>query len=197
MSAGPNVDASPARLIVVSGLPRSGTSMLMAMLEAGGIPLLTDGRRAADPDNPRGYFEYEPVKRLPAGDHSWLFRSAGRAVKIVVPLVRALPADLPCDVLLLERNLDQILASQAAMLARLARPAAPQHLLRPAFEREWTRTKLQLEARAAGRLLVVAHSRVLDNPTAAVEEIAGFLARPLDPAAMIAVVEPALFRQKV
>ena len=68
--------------IIVSGLPRSGTSLAMQMLHAGGVPVLTDSLRAADTDNPRGYLEFERVKQIKT-DKSWLDDAAGKAVKIV------------------------------------------------------------------------------------------------------------------
>ena len=103
-------------LIVVTGLPRSGTSVLMQMLAAGGLDILSDGLRHADEDNPRGYLEFEPVKKL-LKDSTWLFEARGRAIKIVAPLLAALPAGLPCRVILSERDLDEVLDSQQRMLA--------------------------------------------------------------------------------
>src|SRR5208283_4553299 len=108
-------------LIVVTGLPRSGTSMLMQMLAAGGMGVLSDGLRAADEDNPRGYLEYEPVKNL-LRDSKWLFRARGKAIKVVAPLLAALPAGLACRAILIERDLDEVLDSQERMLVRLNRP---------------------------------------------------------------------------
>jgi hypothetical protein len=103
-------------LVVVSGLPRSGTSMLMQMLAAGGMPVLTDSVREADENNPRGYFEFEPVKKLFRGA-DWLPEAKGKAVKIVAPLLLGLPRGLPCRVIFIERDLDEILDSQAKMIA--------------------------------------------------------------------------------
>ena len=117
-------DAPPLTesLVVVTGLPRSGTSMLMQMLAAGGMDILSDGLRAADDDNPRGYFEFSPVKKL-LNDARCLFEGHGKAVKIVAPLMGALPPGLPCRVILCQRDLDEVLDSQERMLAR--RDGAP------------------------------------------------------------------------
>ena len=104
-------------LTIVTGVPRSGTSLVMQMLAAGGFPVASDGVRHADPDNPRGYFELEAARRL-ARDASWLPAVAGRAVKLVHTLLPSLPPDLPVRVLLVRRRLDEVLASQRAMLAR-------------------------------------------------------------------------------
>jgi hypothetical protein len=108
-------------ITVVSGLPRSGTSLMMQMLAAGGLPPLTDNLRDADESNPRGYFEFDPVKRL-RSDRSWLDQARGHAVKIIHVLVRELPADgqFHYRLLLMKRPMEEILASQRALLERHA-----------------------------------------------------------------------------
>lgn len=184
-----------ARTMIVSGLPRSGTSLLMGMLQAGGIPLLTDSQRSADISNPHGYFEYEPVKRL-AADNTWLRATAGQAVKIVIPLVRRLPSDFQCDILLLERDLPEVLASQAAMLELAGIASADPGILAPAFEREWNLTRETLSALPGCRVLIVRHRDLLDRPLEISGEIAGFLRLPLNLPAMAATVYPALHRQR-
>ena len=109
---------------VVSGLPRSGTSLMMQMLAAGGIPLLTDGVRTPDLDNPRGYFEFEPVKQT-RQDPSWIPTAVGKAVKMVTVLLRDLPPEFDYRVILICRDLDETVASQKAMLHRLCSDMAP------------------------------------------------------------------------
>jgi hypothetical protein len=109
-------------LTVVSGIPRSGTSLMMSMLEAGGMPVLVDKVREADIDNPRGYYEYEPVKTLKS-DSSWVAQSNGMAVKMVYLLVYDLPPDIPYRVLVMHRNMSEVLASQRVMLERLGKPS--------------------------------------------------------------------------
>ena len=104
-------------ITVVSGLPRSGTSLMMQMLEAGGMETVTDGQRAPDADNPKGYYELERVKRLKE-DHAWLAEAEGKALKVVSMLLYDLPADFRYRVLFMERDLDEILSSQRTMLAR-------------------------------------------------------------------------------
>ena len=102
-------------VVVVSGLPRSGTSLMMQMLEAGGVPILTDGERACDADNPKGYYEYEPVKALQNGDSDWLDKAEGKAVKVISFLLRHLPQKHRYRVVFMNRNLDEVLASQEKM----------------------------------------------------------------------------------
>ena len=109
-------------VIVVSGLPRSGTSMIMQMLETAGLPLLTDGVRPPDADNPRGYYEFEPVKAIKT-DASFLEVAVGRVVKVVAPLLPSLPPLYDYRIVFVERALCEVLASQRAMLAQRGQAA--------------------------------------------------------------------------
>ena len=88
---------------IVSGLPRSGTSMMMKMLEAGGIELLIDRVRVADADNPKGYYEFERVKQIET-DQAWLPEAQGKAVKMISALLRHLPADCRYRIIFMERR---------------------------------------------------------------------------------------------
>lgn len=187
-----------AATIIVSGLPRSGTSLVMAMLAAGGVSAHTDGHRPADADNPNGYWELEAVKHL-ATDPSWLAAAAGRAVKIVVPLVRLLPTDPRhrFAVILLERDLDEVLASQAAMLERKGlKPVLAAAQMKPALARQWEESRQVLAHRPNVDLHLMAHRQLLADPAAAAVQLAGFLGLPMDPGAMAAVVDPMLYRQR-
>lgn len=198
----------PEETIVVSGLPRAGTSLVMQMLAAGGVPLLCDDVRPADPGNPRGYFEYAPAR---AGAGAWLDAARGRAVKLVAPLVQALPSGGPWRVLFVERALAQVLASQRALLlseaARRAETGEPQGALvaslradptrlEAAFARAAATTRAALAARDDVALLALRHEALLAAPAAEAARIAKFLRRDLDLAAMAAAVEPALWRRR-
>src|SRR5437868_10538215 len=119
-------------IIIVSGLPRSGTSLMMQMLDGGGIPVLTDAIRAADTDNPRGYYEFEKVKQIKQ-DASWLPQARGKACKMVSQLLYDLPASEKYRIVFMERDLDEILVSQEKMLQRLDRPAAPREPMKRAY----------------------------------------------------------------
>src|SRR6266704_120595 len=110
-------------ITIVSGLPRSGTSLMMQMLSAGGMPILTDGVRAADEDNPRGYLEFEAVKRTKE-DSTWVAGASGKAVKMVYLLLHDLPAGNEYSVILMRRDIREVIASQRAMLARLGKQGA-------------------------------------------------------------------------
>jgi predicted AlkP superfamily phosphohydrolase/phosphomutase/tetratricopeptide (TPR) repeat protein len=167
-------------LVVVTGLPRSGTSLLMQMLQAGGMSVLSDGLREADEDNPRGYLEFEPVKNL-RNDSKWLFEARGKAVKIVAPLLGYLPAGLPCRVILSERDLDEVLDSQERMLRRGNQTPGPREVLKQEYARMLGRVKRT-------DMLVIDHGDALSDPLGTADKLDRFLGGGLDVAKMAAVV---------
>jgi Sulfotransferase domain len=179
---------------IVSGMPRSGTSLAMQMLCAGGMPLLTDDRRPADAHNPRGYFEYEPVKRL-AVDSSWLNAARGRAVKIIYRLLLHLPGELNYKIVFLERDLAEVFESQQEMLRSKNDPAALQNRDRvlSALAAELAKAKEWLADQANMLVLTVPYAEVVRNPLEWSREISRFL-DGLDESAMAAAVNPALYR---
>lgn len=204
----PSGAPSPSRAgwtVVVSGLPRSGTSLLMQMLEAGGLPIVSDGRRAADADNPRGYYEHDAVRSLHR-DAGWLAQPIGGAVKIVSPLLRHLPAGPRYRVVLIERDLDEVLASQRAMLERRAETrggdddgsddAPAETRLRGAFEAQRAHCRRWLAGRADVESLAIQHAELLAEPRRVAGRLAAFVDAGLDIAAMTAVVDPTLHRQR-
>lgn len=202
----PSADARPLdpdrTVTVVSGLPRSGTSMVMQMLEAAGLEIATDGARGADADNPRGYYEHEAVKRLRI-DAAFLGEVRGRAIKIVAPLLPFLPADHDYRVIFIERDLDEVLASQQRMLARRAAAggATNDDALRRAFTRQLHQVKTWMARRENLRACFVAHGQVLADPAAAVRTVARFLRATGGPAtpdatAMASVVDASLHRNR-
>ena len=182
---------------IVSGLPRSGTSLMMQMLQAGGLSLLTDERRAADPHNPRGYFEYEAVKHSRV-DVSWLEQARGRAVKVIHLLLRHLPADRPYCVIFMLRDLREVLASQRAMLKDSGRSGAliPDDKLACVFERQLLEVRQWLAERPNFRVLYVNYREVVSDPAAAAQTIARFLGGGLDVHAMAGAVDRTLCRQR-
>jgi hypothetical protein len=194
----PGSSEDSREVIVVSGLPRSGTSMMMKMLQAGGVPLLTDGLRVADPDNPEGYYELERVKKLPAGDHAWLADAPGHGVKIISALLEHLPADYRYQVIFIERSIGEVLASQRKMLSRSGRPADPADDARLAtfFEKHLQMVKERLQTQPNFSTLYVSHSELLRETRLAVERIVAHLERPLDREAMVGAVNPSLYRNR-
>jgi hypothetical protein len=186
-------------LIVVTGLPRSGTSMLMQMLAAGGLGVVSDGMRAADEDNPRGYLEFGPVKNL-LKDSKWLFEGRGKAIKIVAPLLAAVPEGLACRVILSERDLDEVLDSQDRMLVRRNQPldATPERrrMLKDEYARTLGRLKAMLARRPGTQLLVMEHRDVISDPLVSAQKVNEFLGGGLDVGKMAAVIDPALHRNR-
>lgn len=188
--------ALASTVVVVSGFPRSGTSLMMAMLSAGGVPALTDGARSADPDNPKGYFELEAVKRLRT-DAEWLPAALGRAVKIVVPLVLHLPRGFSYRILFMERDWDELVASQAAMLHRKGlQLALPVSRLKAILKDRSDHAKDILAGRSDCNVMTVSHAQALRDPGGVAGRVVAFLGGSLDITAMIAVLDPRLYRQR-
>ena len=183
---------------VVSGLPRSGTSMLMKMLEAGGIPPVTDHIRTADPDNPKGYYEFERVKQLDKGDTAWLKEAQGKAVKVISALLKYLPPDHTYRVIFIHRHMPEILASQRKMLIR--RGEDPDKVGDEQMARLFARHVQQVEAWLKEQpnmsVLAVHYSDILADPRPHIERINEFLGGNLDTEAMTAVVDPTLYRNR-
>ena len=184
-------------IVVVSGLPRSGTSMMMKMLEAGGLELLTDGERTADDDNPRGYYEYSPVKGL-ARDSSWMPQACGKAVKIISRLLYELPAELRYDVVFMQRDIKEVLASQEVMLARMGTSveASEQEELRLRFERHLVELEEWRAQQGYFRVLRGAFADVHEDALQAAVRVSDFLDEALDTRAMAEVVDEGLYRQR-
>jgi hypothetical protein len=181
-------------ITVVSGLPRSGTSLVMQMLRAGGMPVLDDGARVADDDNPRGYLEDARTLQL-WSDASWIGEAAGKAIKIVCPLLRALPFDHDFDVIVIERDAGEVMASQSAMLRRRGEDARQLDGFSGLLD-ALARFKRWVTVQPNVRCLWLEHRRVLDAPAEAAGAIAGFLAQPLDQLAMARAIDPALHRNR-
>ena len=173
--------------------------MLMQMLVAGGLTALTDGVREADEDNPRGYFEFEPVRKMQE-DPSWFEQARGKVVKIVAPLIPNLPDAVPCRVVLIERDFDEILASQRQMIARRGRKVeqTPERVKR--LQQEYLRliiwTKGFLAGRPGTKLMCVNRDAVLQNPRVAAEALNRFLGGKLDTLRMASEVKVELNRQQ-
>ncbi len=163
-------------ITVVSGLPRSGTSMMMQMLDAAGLPPLQDDERPADRSNPNGYFELAAVKGI-RRDESFLRHAVGRSIKIVSPLLSALPRQYDYRIIFMDRALDEILASQRAMLLRSDSAAASQdeRALRAAYDHHLAETKTWLAAQPNLAVCHVAHRMAIENPQAVALAVDGFL----------------------
>jgi hypothetical protein len=184
-------------ITVVSGLPRSGTSMAMQMIVAGGIAPVTDDLRAADADNPRGYFEFERVKSLRT-DKAWVDDARGKVVKVIHMLVPELPDDRAYRVVFLERDLREVVKSQSTMLARSAKAGGglPPERLVAIYEQQLKQVQSWLAARPNFSVLAVRHADFMRDAAAQASAIDAFLGGGLDVAAMAAAVDPNLYRNK-
>jgi len=185
--------------VVVSGLPRSGTSMAMRMLAAGGLPLVTDGERAADGSNPHGYLELEQVKTLDKrGPTEWLARARGRGVKIISFLLTYLPEDYDYQVIFMHRHLDEVLASQNAMLdARGEARGAEDARTRTLYAAHLQQVARFMAMRACFSVCEVHYHDVVADPAHEAARINAFLGGHLDEARMVEAVDAALYRNRV
>ncbi len=182
---------------IVSGVPRSGTSLMMHMLAAGGLSALMDGLRQPDVHNPQGYFEYEPVKRL-AKDCSWMKSAQGKAVKIIYRLLPHLPADIAYRVIFMERDLSEVFESQRDMLGESidADEDEQRDRLISAFSAEIRKAKEWLAQRSNIKVLTVPYTELVNQPAKWSHELSRFLDGGLDESAMAAVVDLSLYRHR-
>jgi hypothetical protein len=182
-------------IIIVSGLPRSGTSLMMQMLDSGGVEVVTDNLRAADTDNPHGYHELEKVKRLKQ-DASWLPLSRGKAFKMVSQLLYDLPPSENYRILFMERDLDEVLLSQEKMLIRLGRPAAPREQIKAAYVVHLERLHDWVRQQSHMKVLLVSYNELLAQPRMQAERVSRFLDGKADAEGMVRAVDPALYRNR-
>ncbi len=182
-------------IVIVSGLPRSGTSLMCQMLENGGIEVVTDSIRTPDTDNPRGYYELEKVKKIKE-DASWLPETRGKAFKMVSQLLYNLPPTERYRVIFMQRDLDEMLISQEKMLERLGRPAAPRELIRTNFVAHLDRLHRMLDEQPHIAVLRVDYKALVERPAEMAEVVNTFLGGRGDVSRMAASVDPSLYRNR-
>ncbi len=184
-------------ITIVSGIPRSGTSLMMQMMAAGGMPVLTDGQRSADDNNPRGYFEVESVKSL-ARNQDVLTQAEGKVVKVISSLLPSLPKDFEYRVIFMCRPLEEVVASQNRMLERLGKevPTTPNAAVISAFQEHLKKIRSWLTLQPNISVLYVDYLAVLQFPEEQARKICDFLGRNLDVSAMIAQVQHSLHRER-
>ena len=185
-------------ITIVSGLPRSGTSLMMQMLAAGGMTALTDGERQADSDNPRGYYEWEKIKLLPQQPAS-IAEAEGKVVKVISQLLFALPAGHEYQIVFMQRPLTEVVASQAEMIRRRGTSGAtlPPAALIAGLTAHLNQVNAWLKDKTNISLVRVQHGDLLREPLRAAESIQQFLKLPLDVSAMSQQVDGSLYRQRV
>jgi hypothetical protein len=185
------------KITIVSGLPRSGTSMMMKMLEAGGIPILTDRIRPADEDNPLGYYEFERVKDL-EHDKAWLDGARGKVVKVIAALLKHLPPAYAYQIIFMRRSIDEVLASQRQMLIRRGEPTdtLTDDRMGELFRRHVTQVRTWIAEQPNIQVLEVDYSEVLADPLDQARRVDQFLGTVLDVERMAGVVTPELYRNR-
>lgn len=185
-----------AQVILVSGLPRSGTSMMMQMLAAGGLDIFTDGRRRPDESNPKGYFETDFAKGL-ATKNKWLHDCDGQVLKVVSPLVQFLPQSVDYKVIYMRRPITEVVDSQVRMLERLGEAPAqisPEQMGK--ILRDQAHSAISLLKLHKNPVLRLAYADVLSDPAETAAKINEFLGLQLDQAAMVQAVDPNLYRER-
>ncbi len=186
-------------IVIVSGLPRSGTSMLMRMLEAGGLSVMTDELREADADNPKGYFEYERVKDLEKEtDKSYLRQGRGKVLKVISFLIKDLPDDNDYRVIFMRRDLTEVLASQNKMIDRLGTvdTTAEDEAMKEAYRNDIVRTRLMCKKRANFELIEIHYRATVEDPVGTARKVNQFLEGRLDETAMLDAVDASLYRNR-
>jgi hypothetical protein len=182
-------------IIIVSGLPRCGTSLMMQMLANGGIEVVADHIRSADTDNPRGYFEFERVKKIKQ-DASWLPDARGKAVKMVSQLMYDLPSSESYRIIFMERDMDEMLDSQEKMLTRLGRLAAPREEIKAAFAKHLERLFQWLGQQRHIQVLRICYNELLRHPQEQARLVREFLDYKVDLERMIQSVDRSLYRNR-
>jgi hypothetical protein len=185
-------------ITIVSGLPRSGTSLMMQMLVAGGMTALSDGERKPDPDNPNGYLEWERIKRLPK-EPGLITEAEGKVVKVISQLILSLPDGPAYRIIFMQRPMAEVLKSQEEMLKRRGTHDSGGNAaaIEQVFQRHLIEVGGWLAAKGNAKVLRVPYHRVLQEPQAVATEVAGFLDVALDIKAMVGQVDTSLYRNRM
>lgn len=187
----------PRAITIVSGLPRSGTSMMMKMLEAGGMQLLTDNIRKSDEDNPKGYYEFERVKKI-KDDTEWLPQAQGKVVKMISALLKHLPKEYNYKIIFMQRKMEEILASQKKMLIRRGEPTdkVSDTEMAQLYEQHLKQVKDWLKTQPNMDVLYTDYNEIIKNPASYIKEVNEFLNNRLDTEKMMSVIDGSLYRQR-
>ena len=190
-------NTSKQPIIIVSGLPRSGTSMMMRMLAEGGLPILTDNLRRPDDDNPNGYFELEVVRQLKEGNFAWLPDANGKVVKVISALLEYLPKEQQYKVIFMERDSQETLASQKKMLDHRGQVSKlSDEEMEQEFHNHLAAMKPWLVRQPNMDVLYVNYNTLMVEPKSSCERIIEFLGLPLNQAQMLAVPDKQLYRNR-
>lgn len=187
----------PKPIIVVSGLPRSGTSMMMRTLAEGGLEIVSDAIRTADDDNPNGYFEFEPVKQLAQGNFFWLADASGKVVKIISGLLEHLPPEYQYKIIFMERDLTEVLKSQQKMLKnRQEQSQVADREMHAQFEKHLANIKYWLARQPNMDVLYINYNKMIGDPQTNCLRIAGFIGPTLNINKMLTIPSKSLYRNR-
>lgn len=194
-----DLESSEAPLIVVSGLPRSGTSLMMQMLQAAGIELVSDAIRKSDESNPKGYFEDERVKRFAsARDTEWLKASRGKGIKIVAPLAQLIPQSIPAKIIFMQRPAHEVIRSQRQMLKREGKSGAESSdaSLSKAYAKQLSKFNQWSQSNPSISVLPIHFHDAVEKPLETAKLLAIFLEKDCDIEAIAAVADAKLYRER-
>lgn len=180
-------------IIVVSGLPRSGTSMMMQILEAGGLEILSDNKRKPDTSNPKGYYELEAVKKLNI-DNSVIKEAPGKVIKIITHLLEHLPMDYNYKIIFMKRNIEEIMRSQQKMLGE-EEEDYPTEMIE-IFKKELNNVEIWIQDNPNIEMIKINYSDMIHDPSENIHLIKEFLGVPLNEKKMLKVIDPSLYRSK-
>jgi len=187
-----------APLVIVSGLPRSGTSMMMKMLDAAGIPIMTDAVRTADIDNPKGYFEYERVKDLEKDpDRSWVREGRGKALKVISWLLKDLPDDNAYQIVFMRRDIDEVLASQNKMIVnRGEQDTTDDAIMAEAYRNHLAAVRIMARKKANWSIVEIRYDEAVRDPAKVARMVNAFLGGRYEESRMLEAVDEKLYRNR-
>ncbi len=185
-------------IVVVSGLPRSGTSMMMKMLESGGLEVMTDALREADVDNPKGYYEDERVKDLgETKDKSWVRDARGKVLKVISFLLKDLPSENRYRVIFMRRDIEEVLASQNKMLVhRGEENPAEDAIMKEHYQKHLEQVKRLTTNLPNYEMIEIGYREAIDDPAGVAKKVNEFLGGRLDLPAMAETVDKKLYRNR-
>ncbi|MSQ01968.1 MAG: sulfotransferase family protein [Myxococcales bacterium] len=185
-------------IVIVSGLPRSGTSMMMRMLDGGGLPIMTDQLRTADIDNPKGYYEYERVKDLEGEvDKSYIGQGRGKALKVISWLLKDLPPDNRYRIVFMRRDLSEVIASQNKMLKHRGEvDTSDDKRMIDAYMNHLASVRILSRKRDNFEMLEVRYDQAVADPAAAAKAVNTFVGGRLDEGKMREAVDKELYRNR-
>jgi len=182
------------QIVIVSGLPRSGTSLMMQMLDKGGVKILTDENRKADTSNPKGYFEYDPVMSIHK-DNLWLDKAKDKSVKVVAPLLKFLDPKYRYKVIFMNRDLTEIVKSQQKMIGKDPE-TLPTRLLN-AYKKHLNQVEIWKDREPGVELIYLNYKDVLNNTEESLEKVVSFIGVEMNKDQMASCVDKSLYRNKV